>query len=160
MDNVEKTTQQTIDKGGVLALLYFDIHADSKETVQQIGTGFVQDILKKEGVVYALGEIDEPVHEKDIYSTNVQIKILTKSFLNLVQVCSVNSPFTVEILKPDEMNIKIHEAQEILTNVATTTAEYKKYIIEKLAKPEDLEKYKHFMEKKKEMGEKILKEGN
>jgi hypothetical protein len=159
--DVQKTTKETIEKGGILALLYFDIHAKTKETVQEIGTGFVEELLKKDGVVYALGEIDEPILDKDIYSTSVEIKILVRTFSQLIALCAVNSPFAVEILKPDKISLEVGEAQEILTSVAATTADYKKYIVERLSKPEDLERYRHFMEKRREIGKKILerKEG-
>jgi len=127
--DVQKTTKETIEKGGILALLYFDIHAKTKETVQEIGTGFVEELLKKDGVVYALGEIDEPILDKDIYSTSVEIKILVRTFSQLIALCAVNSPFAVEILKPDKISLEVGEAQEILTSVAATTADYKKYIV-------------------------------
>jgi hypothetical protein len=58
MNDVEKLTRDTVKDGGVLAMMHFDIHAKSKELVQELGTGFVNSIIQKEGVVFALGEID------------------------------------------------------------------------------------------------------
>ena len=59
-NEVEKVTREVVEKGGILAVLYFDIHAATKDAVRQIGTEFINQILQREGVVYALGEIDEP----------------------------------------------------------------------------------------------------
>jgi hypothetical protein len=154
--DVDKLTKDTLRNGGVLALLYFDIHTKSKEKAQEIGTGFVSHLLTEQGVVYAVGEIEEPMVDNDLYSSAMQVKVLCKSFLYLANLCSTHSPFSVEILKPDEIRLQLSEAHELLGNVASTTADYKKYIVEQLSKPEDLERYKRILEHKAALGKKIL----
>lgn len=156
--DVKKVTDETIKNGGVLAMIYFDLHASSKEAAQQLGTGFVNHLIKTEGVVYALGEIDEPVSggEGKNYSTSIAVKVLTKNFLTLGIICLTHSPFTVEILKPNEIRLQLNQAHELLSTMSATTAEYKKYIITKVSKPEDVKEFQEQLKIRAELGKKIL----
>lgn len=159
MDEAEKLTRKTIENGGVLAMLYFDIHAKSKELVQSLGTGFVNKIVHKPGVVFALGEIDEPIggEEGKNWSSSIALKVLTADFQSLVSICMAHSPFTVEILRPDEIVLKPHAIHELLGVVSAATAEYKRYIVTKLAKPSELAQIEEDLRRRAEMGKKILK---
>lgn len=157
--DVEKLTKKTIDNGGVLALLYFDIHGKTEEKVKEIGTGFVNHLIQREGVVFALGEIEKPVSggEGKNWSSSIQVKILTKSFSELMAICIDNSPFSLEILRPDEIILPLSEAHEVLSTVSATAAQYKRYIISKLSDPGQLAVYENALRKKAEMGKKLLK---
>lgn len=159
MTDVEKVTRDTIKDGGVLAMLYFDIHAKTKELVQQLGTGFVNNIINKPGVVYAVGEIDEPIGggEGKNWSSSIAVKVLAKDFASLVAICMAHSPFSVEILRPDEIKLPLNQAHEMLGTISAATAEYKKYIVTKLAKPGELAQIEEDLKKRVEMGKKILK---
>ncbi len=156
--DVKKVTEKTIKEGGVQAMLYFDLHAASKEAAQQLGTGFVNHLIKTPGVIYALAEIDEPIggEEGKNYSTSIAVKILTKDFLTLASLCLTHSPFNVEILKPDGIRLPLNEVHELLGIMAAATAEYKKYIISKIAKPEELEEMQRQLKIRAELGKKIL----
>jgi hypothetical protein len=156
--DVDKVTKEAIANGGVLAMLYFDVHAATKELVQELGTGFVNTLIEKEGVVYALGEIDEPVGgEKDKnWSSSVSVKILTVKFSVLASICLANSPFSVEILKPDEIRLPLNEVHELLGTMSAATAEYKRYILTKIAKPDELAQMQENMKKRADMGKRIL----
>jgi hypothetical protein len=157
--DMEKLTKITLKNGGVLAFLYFDIHTKTKEKAQEIGAGFVEQLLREQGVVYAVAEIDEPVQDEDLFSTSMQVKVLTRSFSYLANLCSTHSPFSIEILQPDVIRLQLSEAHELLSNFAATTADYKKYIVEKLTTPEEKEKYKKILEAKAMLGKKILDKG-
>lgn len=156
--DVNKVTEKAIRDGGVLAMLYFDLHAATKEAAQQLGTGFVDHIIKMPGVVYAVGEIDEPIGggEGKNYSTSISVKVLTKNFITLAVVCMTNSPFTVEILQPDQIKLPLNEVHELLSTMSATTAEYKKYIITKLAKPEEIAEFQKQLSIRAALGKKIL----
>ncbi len=157
-NDVEKLTKDTIKNGGVLAMLYFDLHAKTKELVQEIGTGFVNSLVQKDGVVFALGEIDEPVggEKGKNWSSSISVKILTKDFKTLAAICMAHSPFTVEILRPDEIKLPLSQAHEVLGIMAATTAEYKRFILTKLAKPGDIAHIEENLKRRAEMGKKIL----
>lgn len=158
MEEDKKLIDKTLKDGGVYALLYFDIHTKSKEKAQEIGAAFIQQLLKEPGVEYAIGEIDEPIQDKDMFSTTVQVKILTRTFPHLTNVVAIHSPFSVEILRPDEILLPLSQAHEVLTNISQTTSDYKKYIIEHVTTPEELEKFKKILEKKTELGRRILEQ--
>jgi hypothetical protein len=159
MSDVEKLTRDTIASGGILAMLYFDIHARTKELVQELGTGFINSLIEKHGVVFALGEIDEPKGgegEKN-FSSSIEVKILTRDFATLAAICMANSPYTVEIMRPDELKLSLSEAHQLLGTMSATTAEYKRYILTRLSKPEELLQLQDNLRKRAEMGKKLLK---
>ncbi|MGV8085239.1 MAG: hypothetical protein ACP5N9_03230 [Candidatus Bilamarchaeum sp.] len=158
MDDIEKLTKDTVKNGGVLSILYFDIHAKTKEAVQELGTGFINTIIHRPGVVYALGEIDEPLggEEGKNWSSSISVKVLTKDFNILSLICMAHSPFTVEILRPEEIKLSISATQELLANMGATTAEYKKLIVTKLSSKEEIAQMQEDLKKRAEMGKKIL----
>lgn len=157
MVDVEKLTRDTLNKGGILAMLYFDLHGSSKEVLQELASGFVQKLLAEPGVIYALGEIDEPIQAKDekFFSTSVEVKILTTGFFHLFRICTAYSPFSLEILKPDAVKLTIDQAHEVLMDGAMTTFEYKKHIIEKMSNKEQLSAYKKTIEQKIALGKRL-----
>jgi hypothetical protein len=156
--DIKKLTEKTVKEGGVQAVLYFDIHAASKEDVQNLGAGFVQHIIKTPGVVYALGEIDEPVagNEGENYSSSIQVKLLTKDFITLASLCMNNSPFSIEILQPNEIRLPLSQTHDLLSLISATTAEYKRVIITKISKPDEIEKFQRELKIRAEMGKKLL----
>lgn len=156
MADIEKLTKDTIAHGGIISLLYFDLHGSSKEVLKELGAGFVQRLLKEPGVVWTLGEIDEPITQGEFFSTSIEVRILTKDFNSMVKICAMYSPFSVEILKPGEVRLSLDKAHELLLDVSTTAFDYKKYIIERLSKPEDFERYKKSLEQKIELGKTLL----
>ena len=158
MKEVEKVTKDTVANGGVLAMLYFDIHAKTKEIVQELGTGFINSVIQKPGVVFALGEIDEPIggEEGKNWSASIQLKVLTRDFSSLAAICMANSPYSVEILRPDEIRLTLDQAHNLLGTMSATTAEYKRYILTKLSKPDELARLQENLRVRAEMGKKIL----
>ena len=158
MKEVEKVTKDTVANGGVLAMLYFDIHAKTKEVVQELGTGFINSVIQKPGVVFALGEIDEPIggEEGKTWSASIQLKVLTRDFSSLAAICMANSPYSVEILRPDEIRLTLDQAHNLLGTMSATTAEYKRYILTKLSKPDELARLQENLRVRAEMGKKIL----
>jgi hypothetical protein len=157
-EDVEKITRDTVKNGGVLAMLYFDLHAKTKELVQELGTGFVNNLIQKQGVVFALGEIDEPVggEQGKNWSSSISVKILTKDFKSLAAIVMAHSPFTVEIIRPDEIKLSLNQAHDVLGIMAATTAEYKRYILTKLAKPDEMAQIEENLKRRANMGKKIL----
>ena len=158
MTDYEKLTRDTVKEGGVLALLYFDIHAATKEAVQDLGTGFINEIIHKPGVVFALGEIEEPMNngEGKNWSTSIELKILVKDFATLAGLCMAHSPFSIEILRPDEIKFSVTDAQTVLGTISAASAEYKKFILTNLAKPEHMAGIHETLAKRAEMGKRLL----
>lgn len=158
MTEIEKLTKNTIANGGVLAMLYFDLHATTKEFVQELGTGFLNSLIEKPGVVFSIGEIDEPmgVEGKNNWSSSIEVKILTKDFASLAAIVMAHSPYTVEILRPDEIKLSLNEAHILLGTMSATTAEYKKYILMKVSKPDEIMDLQENLKRRADMGRKLL----
>ncbi|MGV8176487.1 MAG: hypothetical protein ACP5NX_01675 [Candidatus Bilamarchaeaceae archaeon] len=157
--NVEKVTKDAVKQGGVLAMLYFDLHGTDAKALTQLSVGFIQQLLKEKGVIYAVGEIDKPVEGREIASTYLQAKVLAKSFPALVNLCAMYSPFSMEILEPSELKLDVDKMQEILVTISQSTQEYKKYILEKTLSKEDLERYKVFLQRRIDLGKKLMEQG-
>jgi len=154
--DINKLIEKTVKDGGALTLLYFDLHGNQKEVLQKLGVGFVQKILQEPGVKYAQGEIDEPLAGNGVYSTTVEIKVLTKDIVTLARLCANHSPFSVDVLQPSEFILSISDLHEILMYLGAVTHDYKKYILEKVSSQEEKEKYRKNMENRIKMGEKLL----
>jgi hypothetical protein len=155
--SVDEVTNETIKNGGVLAYLYFDLHATKSDVLQQLGVAVVHKMLNERGVVFALGEIEKPMETDGVFSTSVQIKILVESFADLVRICSDYSPVAVEILRPDEIKLSIGKAQVLLMDVSVHSHQLKKTLIEKTYTREDWEKVKKVLEQRKRIGEELMK---
>ncbi|MDD5023387.1 MAG: hypothetical protein PHU63_04425 [Candidatus ainarchaeum sp.] len=156
MSEVDKVTDKTVEQGGVLALLYFDLQGGNKELLQQLGVGFIKKLLTEQGVVYARGQIDEPIMENNTIYTSIEVKILTKSFSDLMRLCGNYSPFSVEVLKPNNIKLSLDQMHDILMNISATTHEYKKYILEKVTTGEDLKKYQESIQNKVKLGKLLM----
>ena len=157
MSEVDRLTEKTVDEGGVLALLYFDIHGSDKDTLVQLGTGMVQKVLKEEGVVYARAEIDEPIENEGMFSTSLELRVLAENVLSLGQLCANYSPFSLEILEPQTFKTPVSAMQDLYMFIASTTHDYKKYILQKkLATPEQQQEYAKNLKRRADLGKRLL----
>ncbi|MDD2655879.1 MAG: hypothetical protein PHQ80_04400 [Candidatus ainarchaeum sp.] len=157
--DIGKLIDSTVKDGGVLALLYFDLHGKEKGALQKLGVSFVQKVLREPGMKYARGEIDEPVERDGMFSTSMEMKVLTQDLISLARICATYSPFSIEILKPGEFLLDISQLHELLMFLGATTHDYKKYIMEKVATAEDRENYRRTLEQRVKLGEKLMKKG-
>lgn len=153
---LDKLLKDTLASGGVKAVLYFDLHGNSPDILKELSAGFIQRMLDEPGVVWVMGEIDEPITQGDFYSTSIEVKVLTLDFASLAKLCTMYSPFSLEILAPQEIKLSLDKAHELLLSVSSTSFDYKKFIIEKLSKPEDLARYRKSIEQKVELGRRLL----
>jgi len=159
MSEVDRLTEKAVDEGGVLSLLYFDIHGIDKDTLIQLGTGLIQKIIKEPGVVYARGEIDEPIEGEGMFSTSVEIRVLTQDVLSLGQLCANFSPFSMEILEPSTFKVPVAHMHDLFMYVANATHDYKKYIVQnKLSTPEQEAEYAKNLKRRADLGKKLLEQ--
>lgn len=152
----EKLTKETVRDGGVLALLYFDVHGTDKEKIREFSTGFIKRMLNEPGIVYVVGEIDEPIETDEVVSTAIEVKVLAKSMPALVKFVAQYSPFSLEILKPEEIRMSIADAHELLMSISAMMFDHKKYILERVAKKEDVERMKKELENRIKLGRMLL----
>ncbi len=154
--SVDEITDEAIGQGGCLAMVYFDLHAPTSEEVKNVMVGFISRLTKEPGVIYAVGEIDQPAEKDNLFSTWAQVKLLARDFSTLVRVSSQYSPIGVEILRPDEVRISLGEAQGMILDVSQTSLNFTRMIMERVLSKEEAEQYKKKMEQRSELGRKLL----
>jgi len=154
--SIDQLTDDELRQGGYLVILYFDLHATTQDAVKNIMTGFIGKLTKEPGVVYALGEIDSPLEKDGIFSTWAEVKLLTHDFQALVRITSQYSPIGIEILRPDEVKLTLGQAQTTLLDIAQTSQNFTKLIMEKMLSPEEKQEYGKKMAQRVELGKKLL----
>ncbi len=155
---IEEVTHKTVQTGGVLVKIYFDMQSEEKDQLQPLMADFVNNsILKFPGVVYCFGTIDEPIAVDKGYSTTSTLTVLFKDLGSLIGLVFRYTPAGVEILKPEkDYVLKIPVLQSMLLDVANISLEYSKYIMSKVMKEEDYQKVLDDIKKREELGKKLL----
>jgi hypothetical protein len=153
---VEQITDDAVREGGYLANVYFDLHATTEEAVKSLMVGFIGKLTKEPGVIYAVGEIDKPMEKEGVFSTWAEVKLLAQDFPTLVRVASQYSPIGVEILRPDEVKLTLGEAQSALLDVAQTSQNFTRLIMERVLSGEEKAEYGKKMAQRAELGRKLL----
>ncbi len=155
---LEDLTNETVREGGVFAVLYFDMHSPEAEKLKQIATEFVGRITNEPGVLYAQGEVQEPVKSEDgIYSTNAEVHVLAQSLTSLLGISMRYGPIGVEILRPNNhLKLSLGEAHDILLLAAQSSFEFSRFIMNKVATPEDKDRFNKDAERRAEMGKRLL----
>jgi hypothetical protein len=156
--DVDRVTEEKIASGGVLVKLYFDMQDTDKDKLQPLLVDLINEHLMKErGVVYCYGAVEEPLERKGVYITSAIVTVLFDSFFPLVNIAFNYSPAGIEILKPiNEMSFKMYDLQSMLMDISQISIDYSKYVMEKVMKPEDLEKFRAQLENRSEIGKKLL----
>jgi hypothetical protein len=154
--SVGEITDEAIADGGYLALLYFDLHAQSADEVKNIMVGFISKLTKEKGVIYAVGEIDSPMEKDNIFSTWAEVKMLAADFATLVRLAGQYAPIGVEILRPDSVRLTLGEAQSALLDVSQVSHSFTRMIMERVLSKEEVEDYKKKMQSRAELGRRLL----
>ncbi|RLG19307.1 hypothetical protein DRN67_03010 [Candidatus Micrarchaeota archaeon] len=154
---LEQLTKETVEQGGVFAVLYFDMHAKEEENLKNIATDFVGRITKEPGVLYAQGEIEAPTKGSDeVYSTNAQVYVLTQTLTHLAGICMRFGPIGVELLKPeDRLTLSLGEVHDLLLLISQNSFEFSRFVMSRVAKKEDWENFIKAAEKRAEMGKRL-----
>ncbi|MDE1825173.1 MAG: hypothetical protein KGH61_00620 [Candidatus Micrarchaeota archaeon] len=160
---VEELTRKTLESGGLLVKLYFDMQSEKAEDLQPVMTDLVSNkLLKAPGVIYCVGEIEEPIKLGDKYSTSAAVTALMKDLGALINVTFNYVPVGVEVLKPDkEFVLKTAQLQSVLVDISQVAMQYSEYILSRVMTSEDYEKIKKDFENRELVGKKLLekKEG-
>ncbi|MEM2974713.1 MAG: hypothetical protein QW112_03790 [Candidatus Micrarchaeia archaeon] len=158
-DSVEEVTDATLEKGGVLALLYFDAHGNTQDEVEGLLVNIGESIAKEPGVVYAVSEIYRALEMSDkLFSSGAKVKILTDSFASLARICGRYGPMGVEVLKPDEIRLRPDQAHDILFTISEMSHEFTTSMIMKLLKPEERAALGEKLRRRAEMGKRLMEE--
>jgi hypothetical protein len=154
--NIDDITREAVEAGGFLCLLYFDVHGESKDKLQNLLVGFVGKMSQEPGVTYALGEIDAPIEHGTAFSSIAEVKLLAKDFPSLVSVCANYAPVGIEILKPSDVKITLGELQEGLLRVSQMTQAFADVMIQKNMTAAERETFKGKVAAKEELGKRLM----
>jgi len=157
---LNRSIDSAIKEGAVYAKFYFDIHGKSEESLKEMATGFVAKIIDYPGVIYAKGEIDEPIEDEGLVSVPMEVNILANDFPILVKLSMDFIPYSVEILKPMGIKLDISQVHDILMDTSTTSFNYRKYIVEKVSSPHDKETYSKTVKNRVALGKRLLGKGD
>ena len=157
-NDVDKITDETIAKGGILVKLYFDMRHTEREKLQPLMTDLINERLMKEtGLVYCYGAIEEPLEREGVFITSGVVTVLFKSFMPLVGISFRYAPAGIEIIRPTkEIAFKPTELQGMLMDIADVSINYSKYLLEKVLGPDEKEAMAVHLNDRAELGKKLL----
>jgi hypothetical protein len=153
---VDEMTDDAIRQGGYLAMVYFDLHGTTSEAVKNIMVGFIAKLTREPGVIYAVGEIDQPMEKEGMFSTWAEVKLLASDFSTLVKISTQYSPIGIEILRPDEVKMTLGEAQSALLDISQTSQNFTRLIMERTLSEDDKKDYSKKMWQRAELGKKLF----
>ena len=154
--SVDEITDDAIREGGYLAMVYFDLHGTTSEAVKNIMVGFIGKLTREPGVIYAVGEIDQPIEKEGMFSTWAEVKLLAEDFPALVRISAQYSPIGVEILRPEEVRMNLGEAQSTLLDISQTSQNFTRLIMEKMLTDGEKKDYATKMSQRMELGKKLF----
>ena len=157
---LEQLTNKTIEEGGLLSILYFDVIGKEKEKIEHLLVDLVAKLNGENGVVYSVGDIQRAIQlETGEFSAAAKVTILTKDFHTLSRICDNYGPIGLEILKPTEIILKASEAQAILLDHVAMISNLLREIVERTMTPEEKKKLAKILEAKAERGKELMSKG-
>jgi len=154
--SVDEITDDAIREGGYLANVYFDLHGSTEDAVKNLMVGFIGRLTKEQGVIYAVGEIDKPEVKDGMFSTWASVKLLAKDFSTMVRIALQYSPIGVEILRPQQVDLTLGEAQSVLLDISQTSQNFTRLIMERTLSKDDAAQYGKKMMQRAELGKRLL----
>ena len=155
MKKFEELKHKVVSNGGYFVHFYFDMHANDKDTLQNIMVGFVGKITKEPGVSMAVAEIEEPLETEGTFSTTARVSILANSFADLIRMTQTYTPIGIEIEEPLDAKIDAGELQYALMGVSITNQELTQHILTSTMTDEQRKKFEKQMAIKAQLGKKI-----
>jgi len=153
---INEITDEAIHNGGYLAHVYFDLHAHSADEVKNLMVGFIGKLTKEKGVLYAVGEIDEPLEKGGVFSTWAEVKLLAEDFTTLAKISAQYSPIGVDIMRPERVALDLSQAQGLLLDISQTSQNFTRLIMDRVLSKEEIETYKKKMDARAELGKKLI----
>jgi hypothetical protein len=145
-----------VRKGGLLVTIYFDIHGNSPEVIQNSMVDMITRLTHEPGVVYATGEIDKPIEYEGMHSTSAEVKLLTRDLNSLINVCFRYGPIGIDIIHPEEFKLSLPQLHELLLNISQISQEYSKFVYDKLMTPEERVSFNKQLLNRAELAKKLV----
>jgi len=157
--SIEEVNDEIVKKGGLLVVMYFDVHGNSPDIIQNSMVDMVGRLTHEPGVVYATGSIDEPIEFEGMHSTSAEVKLLATDFNSLLSVCFRYGPIGIDVIKPEEMKLSLPQLHTILLNVSQISQEYTKFVYGKLMTAEEKEDFNKKLVNRAELAKKLVEKG-
>ena len=154
--SIEQVTDDVIREGGILSLLYFDVHGTSKEGIKHTLVDFIKKLNGEQGVVYVIGTVKDSIEDEAGYATSAEVRLLTRDFTTLLGIGLRYGPIGVEVIRPHEINLGLADAQNAILTASQTSHEFSTYVVEKLMKDEEKVELNKKLEKRAELGKRLL----
>jgi hypothetical protein len=157
--SVDELNDKIVGKGGLLVTMYFDIHGNSPEIIQNSMVDMIGRLTKEVGVAYATGQIEKPIEYEGMHSTCAEVKLLVKDLNSLISVCFRYGPIGIDLLRPQDVKLTIPQLHEILLNVSQISQEYSQFMYNKVMTPEDKVNFNKQLINRAELAKKIIEKG-
>jgi hypothetical protein len=156
--DVDRVTDDTIAKGGVLVKMYFDMRHTEKEKLQPLMADLINERLMKEnGIVYCYGAIEEPLEKDGVFITSGTVTVLLNGFMPLIGIAFRYAPAGVEVIRPTkDIILKPMDLQRMLMDISDISMNYSKYILEKVLAPKERDDMLAHLNDRAELGKKLL----
>ncbi len=151
---------EVVKRGGILAKLYFDIHAKSEEGLNNLAVGFTSTLDKEEGVVFAVSTIEKPMEEEGVFSSYVMSAVLFKDYVSFMQFVAKYTPLSVEIVKPEKMELDANTIMETALFISEVLYDMKVKMYEKTLSPQEKAHVERMLKQREELGKKLLNAGD
>lgn len=159
MKKFNELKHDVLRHGGFFVHLYFDMHSQNPEGLQNIMVGFVGNITKEPGVRMAVAEIDQPLEREGTYSTTAKVSMLVSDFTTLLRLTMNYTPIGIEVEEPLDAKLDAGEIQNALMGISATAQQLTQHIISKGLTDEQKAKFEKQMKTKAEFGKKIREMG-
>lgn len=127
---MSKNDRDDIDtKGKIKVWMMFEVQAANEKTAKEAMNKHIKSLKDEKGIEVIeeaeddVIEIDAPEHLKErgiekLYSYIYEVVILSPRFDDIVQAVINYAPSTIEVLEPNNINIKMGDMQNALNSIA------------------------------------------
>ncbi len=141
--NEDLDVEQRIREGGVLAIIYLEVHGNDENAAKLALENTVFERMAKEGDVNLLEVRMFDIRKDDTekFSGAVEIKLVSRHFRGFISLIMRYGPTAIEIIEPDTLHLSLEEMQAIVGEVSSMTQFYSSRILSLLKDEERLSIY-------------------
>lgn len=127
----EEEIKERIADGWIRIRAFLEVMAANKETTESALNKHLEKIKDNEEIEIYEEDLDDPQEVEDppgnisqAYSQIAEIELLVSSVKNLITFTFLYGPSSVEVLEPEEFDLKMGELQDISNTVAALIHQY------------------------------------
>lgn len=127
----EHEIREKIADGWIRASAFIEVMAVDEDTTTSALKNHLDKIKSQEGIKIFKEDLDEPEEVEDppqqvsqAYSQIAEIEFIVSSVKNLITFTFLYGPSSVEVLEPEEVELKISELQDMANTTAALVHQY------------------------------------